>query len=65
MTVSLFDAREGKKVSEDLEWEVASEEVASMIIRPEGPSVSVLPNEPDLPEGWITNPSQVIYKQYN
>lgn len=60
MAISLFDARDGKKISEDLEWEVSSEEVASMIIRSEGPSVSVITNESDIPEGWITNPSQVL-----
>lgn len=65
VAISLFDARDGKKISEDLEWEVSSEEVASMIIRPEGLSVSVITNESDIPDGWITNPSQGVFSVSN
>lgn len=60
LSICLFDAKEGRKLTESFHWEVACDAVSGMIIKPEGPSVSLL-SEYNLPEGWIRNPSQVDF----
>uniref|UniRef100_A0A023F2T5 Putative ph domain-containing protein n=1 Tax=Triatoma infestans TaxID=30076 RepID=A0A023F2T5_TRIIF len=64
LSICLFDAKEGRKLTESFHWEVICDAVSGMVIKPEGPSVAVL-TEYNLPEEWIHNPSQAVFSVSN
>ncbi|BES88459.1 Hypothetical protein domain [Nesidiocoris tenuis] len=60
LVICLFDAKEGRKLTEDFYWEVYCDEVDGMIVSPEGPSAAVFDGL-DVPPDWLINPSQAVF----
>ncbi|KAL1123769.1 hypothetical protein AAG570_001542 [Ranatra chinensis] len=62
-TVALFDAKEGRKLTEDFHWNVFNDTVSSMMPKQEsngsGTTVHLLPD--NIPEDWAKQPSQAVF----
>ncbi|XP_024086053.1 dedicator of cytokinesis protein 9 isoform X2 [Cimex lectularius] len=64
LVISLFDVREGRKLTEDFHWEVSCDAVTGMILPPDGPTLPVGMPDGNL-DNWLDNPTQAIFSVSN